>query len=113
MEKKLNFTERIIAFLNGDDRETIASKIKTKSLSYIKAALGNCDVMLIKADGQVESAEENLEKALMNNGSTEFSDEYINSLVKANNALLEAEERRRSIEETKKFLEEQKEIINN
>lgn len=113
MEKKLDFIERVVAFLNGDDEEVVAANIKRKALSYLKAATGNYDVMLIKADEKIESAQEKLEKALMNNGSTEFTENYISNLVNANNALIEAQEKKVSIEEIKKFLEEQMNNINN
>ena len=113
MEKKLNFIERVVAFLKGDDKEVVAANIKRKALSYLKAATGNYDVMLIKADEEIESAQENLEKALMNNGSTEFTEDYISNLVEANNRLLVAQEKKKAVEETKEFLKEQLEKVNN
>lgn len=102
--EKISFIEKIVAYIKGDDATVKAAKIQTKAKSYIKMEIGNADVALLKAQDEIDSAQERLDNYICNNGSTDFKDDYVDLIVKAQNDLEDKKAEKESIENTKKFL---------
>lgn len=111
MEKKSLFIEKILTFMNGENNETIAKKIQIKAISYLNAAISQYDIMLLQADEKIESVREDLNKALINKGSTEFTDYYVSNIITCQSALQDAIKNKENIEKTKKFLKQQLDIV--
>ena len=113
MEKKSLFIEKILAFMNGENNETIAKKIQAKAVSYLNAAISQYDIMLLQAEEKIESARKDLDKSLINEGSVEFTDCYVNNIILHQEALQDAIKHKENIEKTKKFLKQQLDIVKN
>ena len=61
----------------------------------------------MRAQDKVEEAKENYNKALVNNGSIEFSEEeYVNKVIKARQEIVDAEEALNQTQDTLEFLKE-------
>ena len=113
MEKKSSFIEKILTFMNGENNETIAKKIQAKAISYLNASISQYDIMLLQADEKIETVKERLNEALINKGSVEFTDCYVNNIILYQEALQNAIKHKENIERIKKFLKQQLDIVKN
>jgi multidrug resistance efflux pump len=109
MNKLNSFVKQFAAILKGDDAEAKAAKVWRQAESAFKVQIASLNGDLIRKEDTVTVAEENLEKALVNNGNEigDNRDGYIANLIAKKEALRQAVKQLAAHEDTIEFLEEQ------
>lgn len=103
----MKLLDLILSYLKGDNEEVKAVKIEKKAKALFKIQISRMENALLRAQDKVEEAKENYNKALVNDGSIEFSEEdYVNRVIKARQEILDAEENLSHTYETLEFLKE-------
>ena len=102
-----NFLAIAVAAIKGDEAEVIALKIQKRANSILTTQVAMQNLELNKAEDALETAKEDFQAALINNGELIKNDEvYIMNLQKAQDAITMAELEIESIKETIAQLEE-------
>lgn len=103
----MKLLDLILSYLKGDTEEVKAIKIEKKAKALFKIHISRVENAILKAQDRIDVAKENYNKALVNNGSTEFSEEeYVNGVIKARQEVLDAEDELARTQDTLKFLKE-------
>lgn len=103
----MKLLDLILSYLKGDTEEVKALKIEKKAKALFKIQISRMENAVLRAQDKVEEAKENYNKALVNNGSTEFSEEeYVNRVIMARQEILDAEEDLAQTQDTLEFLKE-------
>lgn len=103
-----SFVKQFIALVKGDEAEVKALKIWRQAESAFKVQIAALGGDLIRKEDAVSQTEEQLSKALVNNGSEITDrDRYIANLISAKESLKQAEKQLTAHKETIAFLEEQ------
>jgi len=101
--KKVSLLGLLVAIITGDDATAKSAKIQRKSDSILTAQVAVKNATTLELEEAVETAEENLTKAIVNNGNPiEYKDQYVHNIFEARNALEEATE---ALENHKKDIE--------
>lgn len=101
------FVKQFAALIKGDTAEQQALKTFRKAVSAITAHIAKLKGDTISFEDAVETAQENADKALLNNGQDiDNRDSYVRMLVQRNNELKQAQENLNSHLELLAFLEE-------
>jgi hypothetical protein len=101
--KKVSLLGLLVAIITGDDATAKSAKIQRKSDSILTAQVAVKNATTLELEEAVETAEENLNKAIVNGGSLiEYKDQYIRNIFEARDALEEATE---ALENHKKDIE--------
>lgn len=106
-EQKLGtFVKQVVAILKGDDAEATGQKILRQADSALKTQIASLTGDTISLEDAVENAQENIVNARVN-GAEQIKDRnlYVSNLLKAKNALTDAEENLASHKEKLAFLE--------
>lgn len=113
MSKLMTFVEQFVALVQGDDAKVLAVKVRRKASSAIATQLAVSRGRLIGAEEALETAQENLMKARLNNGLaiTGDGESYVSNLISAQNSAEDAKEALESLQEKIAFLEEQLKIV--
>lgn len=105
--KVKSFVEIAIATIKGDDAEVTALKIQKRANSILSTQVAMQKLELNKAEDALETAREDFESALINNGELIKDDErYIMNLQKASDNITICKLEIDSINETITLLEE-------
>ena len=108
MNKLNSFAKQFVAIIKGDDAEAKAAKVWRQAESAFKVQIAALGGDLIRKEDAVSQAEEQLGRALVNNGSEIIDrDRYIANLISAKETLKSAEKQLAAHKETIAFLEEQ------
>ena len=108
MNKLNSFAKQFVAIIKGDDAEAKAAKVWRQAESAFKVQIAALGGDLIRKEDAVSQAEEQLGKALVNNGNEITDrDRYIANLISAKETLKSAEKQLSAHKDTIKFLEEQ------
>ena len=108
MNKLNSFAKQFVAIIKGDDAEAKAAKVWRQCESAFKVQIAALGGDLIRKEDAVSQAEEQLSKALVNNGNEITDrDRYIANLISAKESLKQAEKQLATHKETIAFLEEQ------
>ena len=94
MLKVPNFLKLAVAIITGDDAEAKAIKIQSKAKAAIKAQIAVKQAEILDLEENLQTAKENLEKALANNGNlidADGKERYITGLFSANEKLERAQ----------------------
>ena len=106
-EIKSKFVKSLVAFCEGDDVEAKARRIQRRAQSLVTMAVSSKDNDILKAEDEITLAKEKLEEAIYNNGKLDFNEKtYVENIVKAKNALTDAEEQLESEKDTLAYLKE-------
>lgn len=106
MNKMKSFVKQFTAVLTGDNAEAQAQKALRQADSALKTQVASLKGDTISFEDKVEQAKENLGLARVNNGNLISSrDSYVQGILKAKNALTEAEEALKAHLEKIAFLE--------
>lgn len=112
MKNSKNFVQAVEAKLKGEDASTVAKKIQKQADSAFKAHIASLTGDTIALEDAVESAQEALDNARINNAQTISNrNQYVQNLVAAKNNLTAAEKALKDHKDTIAFLEEQHEYI--
>ena len=115
MTKVESFVNQFVALVKGDDAAVIAAKAFRQASSSFKVQIASLEGGLIRKEDILETAKENLKKALLNNGrelsSSEQEGAYCENLIAAKEAVKEATKQLNAHKETIAFLEEQFELL--
>jgi hypothetical protein len=88
-----SFISQFIASIKGDDAQAKAEKNWRRANSALKSAIPSAEGDSIQFEDAVDSAKENLNKALINNGEDiTDSKRYVENILRATEALEEAKE---------------------
>lgn len=88
-----SFVKQVVATIQGDDAEAKAQKIFRKADSAFRTQIAALEGETISLEDNVEAAKERLQAALTNNGNVELDrNSYIDDVLRAQNAIIEAEE---------------------
>lgn len=94
MNKKIkSFVKEFVAIVKGDDAKATGEKVYRQASSALQTQLASLKGDLISKEDAIADAEENLKKARLNNGVLISNrNNYVENLLKAENALTEAKE---------------------
>lgn len=107
-----SFVATFVALVKGDDAEALAQKTLRRGDNALKSQIAACDGQEIDFEDRLAQAEENLQKALVNNGRDHFDkDTYIANILNAKNKLTEEQEAWDLHKEKTAFLKECLEAI--
>ena len=108
MNKLNSFAKQFVAIITGDDAEAKAAKVWRQAESAFKVQIAALGGDLIRKEDAVVQAEENLAKALVNNGN-EITDRdaYISDLILAQEFLRQSQKNLTAHKDTIEFLEKQ------
>lgn len=111
---KKGFVESLVEFFKGVSDEAKALKIQRKSSSLIKMAISSMENDILVQEDKIDTAKENLEKAIFNNGKTDFEDgEYVDNILTLRNSLTTSEEELEATKKTLAYLKELLETVKN
>ncbi len=103
-----SFVKQFAAIVVGDDATAQGEKTLRKASSAFNTHISIMEGESVSYEDKVTEAQENLEKARVNFGKTEFDrDQYIRVLVEAKSRLKQAEKNLESHIETLEFLKEE------
>lgn len=103
----MKLLDLILSYLKGDTEEVKAIKIEKKAKALFKIHISRVENGILRAQDRIDVAKENYNRALVNNGSTEFSEEeYVNGVIRARQEVLDAEDELARTQDTLKFLKE-------
>lgn len=107
-----SFVATFVALVKGDDAEALAQKTLRRGDNALKSQIAACDGQEIDFEDRIAQAEENLQKALVNNGQESFDkDTYIKNILNAKNKLTEEQEAWEAHKEKTAFLKDCLEAI--
>jgi DNA repair exonuclease SbcCD ATPase subunit len=100
------FIKQFVAMVKGDEAEAIAAKVQRKAIAALDSELANLKGELVDKEQALEDANENLSKAILNNGN-EISDRkyYVQGLIKAKAQITEAQDSLEDLKHTISVLE--------
>lgn len=102
-----SFVATFVALVIGDDAEALAQKTFRRGDNALQSQIAACKGQEIDFEDRLASAEESLQKALVNNGSEYFDkDAYISNLLTAKNRLTTEQEAWDAHKEKTAFLQE-------
>ena len=102
-----SFVATFVALVKGDDAEALAQKTLRRGDNALKSQIAACDGQEIDFEDRLATANENLQKALVNNGQEHFDkDTYIRNILNAKNKLVEEQEFWDAHKEKTAFLKE-------
>ena len=102
-----SFVATFVALVTGDDAEVRAQKTLRRGDNALKSQIAACDGQEIDFEDRLATANENLQKALVNNGHEDFVKEvYISNLLNAKNTLTRVQEEWDAHKEKTAFLKE-------
>ena len=108
VQKGVSFIEEIVALIQGDNAEAKAQKIKRQADSALKTQIATLTGDTIVLEDKLEEAKENLRLARLNYGEEikeiEKRTQYVQNLIKAKNAVTEAQENLNTHLETLDFI---------
>ena len=88
-----SFVKQFVATVQGEDANAKAQKVLRRADSALKSQIPSLEGDLISLEDNLESAKEKQALARINNGkSIDSSELYISNLLRAKNAVTEAEE---------------------
>lgn len=106
------FVSLIVALITGDDAEVTAIKIQRKAKASLTAQIAVKTAITLDLEQAVETAEENLALARVNNGELITNNEdYVRNLFRKNDALEKAVDVLDAHLEDIEFLKAQLEIV--
>jgi hypothetical protein len=112
VQKGLSFVEEVVALIQGDNAEAKAQKIKRQADSALKTQIATLTGDTIVLEDKLEIAKENLRLAKLNYGKEiENRNEYVQNLIKAKNAVVEAEDALTTHSETLLFITNELETL--
>ena len=107
-----NFVKLVVATLKGDDAEVLGLKIQKRATAALRAQLAAKEAKTLELEDVVDSAKESLTSARMNGGKViENNVNYIQSLMRSNVVLEEAEEALTAHKEDILFLTRELEVV--
>lgn len=113
MSKLTFFVKTFMAIMEGDKAEVIALKINDRSKNAIKAQISSLEGDTMDFEEEVTTAKENLEKATVNYGDSNFDKTvYVSKLISSKNNLTEKEDNLEEHLSTINFLKERLVLIN-
>jgi chromosome segregation ATPase len=87
-----SFVNQFVALVKGDDSAVVAEKVFRKAKSALTASLAVAEGESVNLEEAISEAQENLDKARVNYGNAEFTNNsYISNLSQARERLEEAE----------------------
>lgn len=101
--QKITFLDRVIAFVKGDDATAKAAKIQKKAKSLLKIEISQLENQILKQEDVISDCREAYEDSVMNGGSTDFKDDYVEVLTEKYNAWKEAEDELTQMKEQLEF----------
>lgn len=101
--QKITFLDRVIALVKGDDATTKAAKIQKKAKSLLKIEISQLENQILKQEDVISDCKEAYENSVMNGGSTDFGDDYVEVLTEKYNAWKEAEDELAQMKEQLEF----------
>lgn len=88
-----SFINQFMAVLKGDTDKVVAEKVFRKASASLKSQISQQEGDLITLEDAVEAAKENIAKARVNNGKIiEDGNIYVETLIGAQNELIDAQE---------------------
>lgn len=91
--KLMSFVDQFVATVKGDDAKALAEKVYRKRIAALKTELHNAEGDLVDKEQNVEDAKERLVKARLNNGVMIINRKaYVSNLIRASEAVKDAEE---------------------
>lgn len=99
----MNFIERTIKRLKGEDDKSIAKSNKRVATSSINIQLSLLEGKQISAESDIEVAKEALENAVTPDRAIKVGDDYVEKILAAKRTLEEAEKRLADIDKTQLF----------
>lgn len=104
--QKITFLDRVIALVKGDDATAKAAKIQKKAKSLLKIEISQLENQILKQEDIISDCKEAYENSVMNDGSTDFNDDYVEVLTVRYNAWKEAEDELSRMKEQLEFYKE-------
>ena len=112
VNKTKSFVKEIVALLKGDDAEATAQKVLRQADSAFKTQIASLTGDTIALEDKLEDAKEALRLARLNNGQLiNDRNSYVNSLLRAQNNLIDAEEALEAHNNKLQFLREQAALL--
>ena len=112
MSKASKFLALAVAMITGDDAKAKSLKIQKKAVAGLRAQIAVKEAKTLTLEDNVESAQEGLEKARVNDGQLiSNSDDYIMNLMTANGILEIQENTLKSHEDVVAFLKGELAIV--
>lgn len=112
MKEVKSFVELFIAKITGDDAKAVAIKNQKKATAIFKAEIARREAVLFQFEENVETAQEDVEDALINNGeSIADNQSYLNNNVEAELRLEAAKEELKEEKAIIAFLKKKLEFI--
>jgi hypothetical protein len=88
-----SYLDEFVAYLKSDDSTVLGEKVWRQSQNALKLGIASANVDTMKYQGAVEKAVEELKVARLNRGNMiEDASEYVLNLIKAKQAVVDAEE---------------------
>ena len=113
MSKSSKFLALAVAMITGDDAKVTSLKIQKKAVAGLRAQIAVKEAKTLSLEDDVETAQEELAKARVNNGQLITNgDTYIITLLTANSLLKEKEATLQSHNDVVAFLKEELAIVN-
>lgn len=108
----VSFVKQFVALIKGDDDEALAQKVFRQADAALNTHIAILKGELINKEESLETAKENQIKALLNNGKQiSDRDSYVEGILAAENAVIQAEKALKAHQDKLALLESKSALI--